>query len=69
MEKETMRLLIDHVDQHVHKVYIEKGSIALLLESHSSRNGADWLLYPRSKGIEVVQAPNNTSHFLQGNDQ
>ena len=63
MEKGIVPLLVDHIERNVRTLPV--GKIVVCLDGHSSRNGFDWLESCVEKGIEVVQSPANTSHFLQ----
>lgn len=65
MEKRVIPFVVDHVHRHVRKVLGPTVKFVLSLDGHSSRNGYDWLESCNAKGIEVVQSPANTSHFLQ----
>ena len=65
MEKRFIPFVVEQVDRYVRKIIGTGTKFVLSLDVHSSRNGYDWPENCVAKGIEVVQSPPNTSHFLQ----
>ena len=68
MEMSVIENVIAHIQKHYRHIVPPRKKLCLLLDGHSSRNGIKWLQAAREANIEVVQAPSNTSHFLQPND-
>ena len=67
MEINIIYHVISHIQKHFRIKVPSHKNLCLLLDGHSSRNGIKWLKAAKSANIVVVQAPNNTSHFLQPN--
>lgn len=69
MEKYIIPLFIEHLNRFVRKHVHSSNDYLLLLDGHSSRNGADWLVTALSNKCQVAQSPANTSHELQPCDR
>lgn len=65
MEKGIIHFIIDHMHMKARKTFNECRSLLLFLDGHKSRGGFEWLEKGNKCKIEVIQAPANTSHFLQ----
>lgn len=65
MTMEIMPKLITHFNEFCRKFVTPDKPVLLLLDGHSSRKGAEWILYCHKYNIIVIQLPANTSHFLQ----
>ena len=68
MDMSIIKHVIEHINKHYRCVVPKYQKICLALDGHSSRNALDWLKLAKQYNIEIVQSPNNTSHFLQPND-
>lgn len=68
MEKRLIPFVIDHINRYVRQFVPQSESYCLTLDGHKSRNGTDWLDRCKNVGCEVIQAPSDTSHFLQACD-
>ena len=69
MDMELIKTFVQHLDRFVRKHLPGSLSYVLLLDGHGSRRGVEWLNICQDKKCEVVQSPENTSHFLQPCDQ
>lgn len=66
MEQGIIHFVIEHMHRHARKIVPNtRKALLLLLDGHASRGGAEWLERGVEKKIEIVQAPANTSHFIQ----
>lgn len=68
-EQANIHLFIQHFNNYARKFVPQSTTILLSLDGHSSRGGYEWLEMCKEYNIEVIQAPANTSHFLQPCDQ
>ena len=65
MTMELLPMFIRHFNRNARR-YVNSGeSIVITIDGHRSRNGVEWLQLCQQFSIEVVQAPANTTHFLQ----
>lgn len=69
MTMDLIPQIIDHIAKYASSHHKPGQNVLLLLDGNRSSNGVDWLYAARNKNIEIEQLSNNTTHFLQSNDQ
>eukprot|EP00171_Calliarthron_tuberculosum_P003025 IDg3025t1 len=70
VEKGSMTALVlerflKHLNDYVRTIVPEGVPYCVSLDGHKSRCGIEWLEFCSKNKVEVIQAPANTSHFLQ----
>lgn len=68
MRGDIMKHVITNVNNKMRKYKDQDAPPIALMGEHSNPNGYRWVTDTKVKNIEVVQAPDNTSCFLQTND-